>query len=70
MAEMRRRVRLSTASCPQCKTVGKLKKIVFGMPGEDFDFEKYIVGGCVITGDDPEIGCAECRWEGKRGECS
>jgi hypothetical protein len=40
------------------------------MPGEDFDFEKYIVGGCVITGDDPEIGCAECRWEGKRGECS
>jgi hypothetical protein len=69
MAEMRKRVRLSTASCPSCGGIGGLKKIVYGMPNSDFDFERYIVGGCVISGDDPEIGCETCGWEGKRGEC-
>lgn len=69
MAEMRKRVRLSTASCPSCGGIGGLKKIVYGMPNSDFDFERYIVGGCVISSDDPEVGCVTCGWEGKRGEC-
>lgn len=38
------------------------------MPGSDFDHEKYIVGGCVISSLDPEIGCSRCGWEGMRGE--
>ena len=70
MAEMRKHVRLSSASCPACSGAGGLKKIVYGMPGADFDFEKYIVGGCCVTDKDPEIGCAKCGWEGMRGECS
>ena len=70
MAGTSRRVRLSTASCPQCGEQGSLKKILYGMPGSDFDHEKYIVGGCVISDFDPEIGCTSCGWEGMRGECS
>jgi hypothetical protein len=64
----RKYARLKTAQCPACGGVGVLKKIMYGMPSADFDFEKYIVGGCFVTGQDPEIGCVECGWEGMRGE--
>ncbi len=70
MAGTSKRVRLSTASCPRCGEKGSLKKILYGMPGADFDYEKYIVGGCVISDIDPEIGCSLCGWEGLRVECS
>lgn len=70
MAGTSKRVRLSTASCPKCGEKGSLKKILYGEPASDFDHEKYIVGGCVISDFDPEIGCAKCGWEGMRGECS
>jgi hypothetical protein len=35
---------------------------------ESFDFEKYAVGGCCISGDgmDPDVRCRECDWEGFR----
>lgn len=39
-------------------------EIVYGMPGSDFEFDKYIVGGCCVTDNDPDIGCKECGWEG------
>jgi hypothetical protein len=44
--------------------VGTLREIVYGMPGPDFEFEKYIVGGCCVTDEDPEIGCLKCEWAG------
>ena len=65
-----KRKRLSATSCPSCGLKGGLKRILFGMPDSDFDFEKYIVGGCCVTDRDPEIGCVGCGWEGMRGECS
>ena len=68
MAEMLKRVRLSNASCPSCGGIGGLKKIVYGMPNSDFDFERYIVGGCCVTERDPEIGCVKCGWKGMRLE--
>ena len=68
MAETPKRVWLSAASCPSCGAVGVLKKIVYGMPNSDFDFEKYIVGGCCVTDNDPEIGCVKCGWKGLRLE--
>ena len=66
----RRRIRLSITPCPSCGEVGGLKRILYGMPGQDFNYGKYIVGGCVISERDPEIGCVNCGWEGLRGECS
>jgi hypothetical protein len=70
MSGSSKKVRLSTASCPKCGKKGSLKKILFGMPGADFDHEKYIVGGRVISDIDPENGCSLCGWEGLRGKCS
>ena len=66
LAKRRKYVRLAAASCPSCREKGGIKKIVFGMPGADFDFDKYIVGGCCVTEKDPEIGCVNCGWEGLR----
>lgn len=67
-ANKRKYVRLSTRSCPLCNEKGGLKRIVFGMPSWDFDFERYIVGGCCVTERDPEIGCVKCGWKGMRLE--
>jgi hypothetical protein len=47
-------------ACPECKKEGTLKRIVYGMPGPDFDFEKYVVGGCIP--DDAIAECSNCGW--------
>ena len=55
--------------CHSCGQTGTLREIVYGMPDpEHFDFEKYAVGGCCISGDgtDPDVRCRECDWEGFR----
>ena len=70
MAGKPKRIRLSAVSCPKCGEKGTLKKILYGMPSSEFDHSKYIVGGCIVTESDPEIGCTKCEWEGMRGECS
>jgi hypothetical protein len=53
--------------CPKCGEIGALQRIVYGMPDPElFDFEKYAVGGCCISGDglDPDVRCRVCEWEG------
>jgi hypothetical protein len=67
--QSRKRVYLSKATCPSCGEKGALRKIIYGMPGADFDFEKYIVGGCCVTEIDSEIGCSNCEWQGMRSDC-
>ena len=61
----KRRKRIDSIPCPNCgeKT---LKKILYGMPGDDFDFQKYFVGGCTPSAED--IGCKNCEWVGIRDE--
>jgi len=56
-------------ACPVCDETGTLREILYGMPDpETFNFEKYAVGGCCITGDglDPDVQCRNCDWEGFR----
>ena len=62
----RKRIALKKIACPGCSALGTLRKIIYGMPGEDFDFEKYIVGGCII--EEPDVGCVECNWVGNKKE--
>ena len=52
------------AACPNCKHIGELRPIVYGMPGPEFDFEAWEVGGCCITNDMPEVACRACEWSG------
>jgi serine protease Do len=57
---------LKKVACPRCSETGTLQEIVYGMPSVDFDFEKDIVGGCVISDESPNVGCSECGWRGIR----
>jgi hypothetical protein len=57
------------STCPIC-TKGKLVPIVYGLPGSELqrDSENGLVslGGCVVTGNDPELECLGCEARFKR----
>jgi hypothetical protein len=65
MTNTNRRKPLHRIACPQCGEVG-LQKIIYGMPADDFNFDKYIVGGCIVS--EADIGCRKCEWSGTRNE--
>jgi hypothetical protein len=61
------------STCPTCKKA-KLVPIVYGLPGTELlqDSENGLValGGCVVTGNDPELECLGCEAKFMRdGEC-
>jgi hypothetical protein len=69
MATKRHRRSIKLLECPSCRQIGTLRVIVYGMPDPElFDFEKYSIGGCCISGDglDPDVQCKQCEWEGFR----
>jgi len=66
MIEIRKKITLKSARCPKCQTKRSLKKILWGMPSME-DQDKYILGGCCIPENPPEIGCRKCGWQGWRG---
>ncbi len=55
---------LHKRNCPSCGAEGSILEIAYGLPSNEFDFEKYIVGGCVVSDFDSNIGCRECAWRG------
>ena len=48
-----------TAKCPFCGA-DDIKEIVYGMPSIDFDYSRYISGGCVVMPDSPKWHCDNC----------
>ena len=58
---------LAVTDCPNCLTKGSLRKILWGMPDGEPDDTKYVLGGCCITGDDPDFACINCDWQGSLG---
>lgn len=52
--------------CPKCNEIGKVKEILYGMPSEDYNQEKYVLGGCCLSDGDPEIQCTNCDWTGMK----
>ena len=52
---------LSSMKCPKCLG-SNVKEIVYGMPDfENFDFEKYEIGGCTVMDDGPQHWCTDCE---------
>lgn len=48
--------------CPACQGTD-IKEIVYGLPDiENFDFESFEVGGCLVTGDDDKYRCSRCEF--------
>ena len=52
------------STCPSC-TKAKLVPIVYGLPGlelrRDSENGHVALGGCVVTGNDPELECLGCE---------
>lgn len=57
------------STCPTC-TKAKLVPIVYGLPGpetwQDFEMGLVQLGGCCVTGNDPELACLGCEARFKR----
>jgi len=47
------------AKCPFCGS-DDVKEIIYGLPAPDFDFSKYISGGCCIMTNPPAWSCCNC----------
>jgi len=51
--------------CPTCRKFVIPIPIAYGYPShdlfEDADAGRVQLGGCVVTGDDPEWACPECE---------
>ena len=62
----KRRPALRTLICPKCQQKAVLQLTLYGMPGSDFDSQKYAVGGCLVEAMQPDIACKECGWRGHR----
>lgn len=51
--------------CPKCNS-RSVARIVYGLPffneqeSADVDAGKIVLGGCIITGDDPAWQCVSC----------
>lgn len=56
--------------CPQCHKSRVIRRILYGMPGRDFDHRNFALGGCVMWGGglDPDVACSKCDWSGFRNE--
>ena len=55
-----------TPKCPQCDS-DNVVPIVFGYPSETLlesaDRGEVSLGGCCMTGDDPEWHCKDCEYD-------
>ena len=47
------------AKCPFCQS-DDIKEIVYGLPSVDFDYSRYIPGGCCVMPDSPKWHCDNC----------
>ena len=47
------------AKCPFCES-DDIKEIIYGLPRVDFDYSRYISGGCVVMPDSPKWHCDNC----------
>ena len=45
--------------CPFCGSED-IKDIIYGLPSPDFDYSKYISGGCCVMPDSPQWHCDNC----------
>lgn len=46
-------------NCPNCGSE-ELWEYLYGEPTYDYDREKYVLGGCEITLDNPKYKCKQC----------
>jgi transposase-like protein len=55
-----------TPTCPRCHSSEQVVPIIYGYPSEELfeaaDRGEVKLGGCVVTGDDPQWFCKSCDY--------
>jgi len=46
--------------CPVCNSLDGVREYIYGMPSEEPDTTKYVLGGCCISDDMPDYKCIKC----------
>jgi len=46
--------------CPVCKSTEGVREYLYGMPSEEPDHAKYVIGGCLVSDDMPDYKCITC----------
>ena len=49
-----------TKKCPVCNSLDGVREFIYGMPSEEPDATKYVLGGCTISDDMPDYRCITC----------
>ena len=56
---------MNLESCPSCKSNTGIREIIYGLPDGPVDENKYAIGGCCISDNDPSVKCIDCGWKGE-----
>ena len=54
---------MNLKNCPQCKAKASVREIIYGEPIYPVDESKYVIGGCLISDNDPTHTCIKCGWQ-------
>ena len=46
--------------CPVCDSLEGVREFIYGMPSEEPDSSKYVLGGCDYSEDAPDFRCTKC----------
>jgi hypothetical protein len=46
--------------CPVCKTNEGVREYLYGMPSDEPDPAKYVIGGCPVSENMPDYKCIAC----------
>ena len=54
---------MNLKNCPQCKAKASVREIIYGEPIYPVDESKFVIGGCLISDNDPTHTCIKCGWQ-------
>lgn len=46
--------------CPVCNSIDGVREYLYGMPSEEPDPAKYVIGGCCPSDEMPDYKCLKC----------
>lgn len=53
--------------CPVCNSSDGVREYLYGMPSEEPDPAKYVIGGCCPSDEPPDYRCIKCATDFYKG---
>jgi len=49
--------------CENCGSETGIRRILWGLPSSEPDFDEFVIGGCMPGENPPSLRCIDCGWE-------